>query len=173
MTMTDKERLELRAYCASLLKDYGFQFSTTDPVLPAIYIIHKEMQQCNEANRMIAKRIDEASSRISPKVFHFNHAGEAWKFQMAITMKWILFGGLMLAAISIGIWYWSLSSDVERARTIVHAYDNINQMAARTEKNSEGSYFMDLSEAQGDSVQHFREYVRIGKKTIRVFLGRD
>lgn len=173
MTMTDKERLELRAYSASLLKEYGFQFTTNDPVLPVIYIIHKEMQQCNEANRLIAQQVDQASSRISPKVFHFNHTGEAWKFQMAIAMKWILCGGLVLVAISIGIWYWSLSSDIDRSRTIIHTYDNLSKMAARSEKNREGSYFMDLSEARGDSVQHFCEYVRIDKKTIRIFLGRD
>lgn len=173
MTMTDKERLELRAYSASLLKEYGIQFSATDPVLPAIYIIHKEMQQCNEANRLIAQRIDEASSRISPKVFHFNHAGEAWKFQMAIALKWILCGGLILAAISTGIWYWSLSHDIDRARIIIRAYDNLSQMAGNAEKNSMGSYFIDLSEARGDSVQHFQEYMRIDKKTIRLFLGRD
>jgi hypothetical protein len=173
MIMTDKERLELRTYCASLLKMYGFQFSANDPVLPAIFIIHKEMQQCHESNRIIAQRIAEASSRISPKVFHFNHGGEAWKFQLAIAFKWILCGGLILVAISIGIWYWSLSNDIDRARTIINTYDNLNQMAVRAEKNNKGSYFIDLSEARGDSVQHFHEYLRIDKKTIRVFLGRD
>jgi hypothetical protein len=173
MTMTDKERLELRTYCASLLKQYGFQFNTTDPVLPVIYIIHREMQQCNETNRMIAQRIDEATSRIRPKVFHFNHEGEAWKFQLAIAMKWILCGGLIMVAISSGIWHWSISSDVDRAQIIINTHDNLSQMAAHAERNRDGSYFIDLSEARGDSVQHFREYVRIDKKTIRIFLGRD
>lgn len=171
--MTDKERLELRKYCASILKEYGFQFSTTDPVLPAIYIIHKEMLQCNEANRIIAKQIDEASSRINPTVFHFNREGEAWKFQLAIALKWILCGGLILAALSIGIWYWSLSNDINRARIITHTHDNLSQLAAHAKKNSAGSYFIDLSEARGDSIQHFLQYVRINKKTVRVFLGRE
>ena len=86
MTMTDREKLELRAYCAVLLKEHGFEFSPTDPVLPAIYVIHKEMQHCNEANKLIADRVDKAATRINPKTFHFNHAGEAWKFQLAIAL---------------------------------------------------------------------------------------
>lgn len=173
MALTDKEKLELRAYCAALLKEHGFEFSPTDPVLPAIYVMHKEMQLCIEANKLIAERVDKAAAKINPRAFHFNHAGEAWKFQLAIALKWILCGGLILVGISIGIWRWSLYKDIDRARTIIHAYDNLSQLAAHTEKNGNGSYFIELSEDKGDSVQHFREYVRIDNKTIRVFLGKE
>ncbi len=172
MAMTDKEKLELRAYCASLFKEHGFQFNVNDPVLPAIYIIHKEMQECVEVNRLIALQIDQASARINPKVFNFNHSGEAWKFQMAIAMKWLLSLGLILVAISLGVWCWSISNDVTRARIISETHDNLSKMATFAKKNK-GSYFIDITETRADSVRHFKEYVRINKSTIRIFLGRD
>lgn len=155
--MTENERIELREYCAKLLKKYGFDFVPTDPALPAIYVIHKEMQECIDVNRKFAKEVENASSKINPKVFHFNHAGEAWKFQLAMALKWILCGGLLGLSAVIGIWYWSLSNDIDRARAIIKTHDNLSQMAAIAEKNRDGSYFVDLSEARGDTVQHFRE----------------
>lgn len=77
MAMTDQEQKELRFYCAFLLKEYGFQFSPTDPVIPALYIIHKETQLINQSNKALASQVKEASARIQPKGFHFHCAGEA------------------------------------------------------------------------------------------------
>ncbi|PZR03353.1 MAG: hypothetical protein DI539_26370 [Flavobacterium psychrophilum] len=173
MAMTDKERLELRIFCSFILKEYGIEFNTHDPVLPSIYVIHKEMQKCIDANKLIANKIDQASARINPKVFHFNHSGEAWKFQMGIAMKWLLSVGLVLVAIALGVWCWSISNDVARARIVSATYDNLSKMATFAKKNKEGSYFIDITETRADSVRHFEEYVRIDKNTIRIFLGRD
>ncbi|RAV99663.1 hypothetical protein [Pseudochryseolinea flava] len=172
MAMTDKEIHALRNYCASILKEHGIQFDANDPVLPAVYIIHKEMERVYQSNQLIAERIDKAVLNLNPKVFHFNHAGEAWRFQLAIALKWILCGGLLIALVTASIWYWSLCSEVDRARTIVASRDNLNQIAANVKKNAGGSYFIDLTEAQADSVKHFYEYVRINKRTVRIFLGR-
>ena len=78
MTMTDHEQKDLRSYCAFLLKEYGFHFSPSDPVVPALYIIHKEMQLNNQNNKALASQVKEATSRINPKEFHFHYPGEAW-----------------------------------------------------------------------------------------------
>jgi hypothetical protein len=173
MKMTDKEKHELRMFCASLLEEHGFQFSAHDPVLPVMYIIHKEMELCNKVNDKFRQEIQRAAAKINPKVFHFDRAGEAFQFQLGIALKWVIYAGLTMIAITIGVWYWSLSNEIDRARTIIHVHDNLSRMATQAKKNKEGSYFIDLSQARGDSVQHFREYVRIDKKTVRVFLGRD
>jgi len=105
--MTDQEQKELRNYCAFLLKEYGFQFSPNDPVIPALYVIHKEMQLNNQKNKAIATQIQEASSRINPRVFQFNSEQAAWKFQMGITLRWALAGVLVLIFLGITAWYWS------------------------------------------------------------------
>ncbi|MBL0741068.1 hypothetical protein [Chryseolinea lacunae] len=171
MAMTDKERVQLRAYSISLLSQYGFRFSENDPVLPALYIIHKEMQSNIETNQKIVSQIDQASSRISPKVFHFNCEGESWKFQLAIAVKWMIWTGLGMASVSLGIWYWSLRADINEARKIINAHDRISQLATRAKKDNLGNLVIDFTEAKGDSAKRFWEYRRVDKRTIRLFIG--
>ena len=107
MAMTDQEQKDLRSYCAFLLREYGFQFSPNDPVLPALYIIHKEMQLNNQNNKAIASQIQEASSRINSTVFKFYSQEAAWKFQLGITLRWGLIGLFVLIFLGITAWYWS------------------------------------------------------------------
>ena len=171
MAMTEKERLHLRAYSVSLLSQYGFEFSEHDPVLPALYIIHKEMQKNNENNQRIVTQIDQASSRINPMVFHFNHPGDSWKFQLGIAVKWMIWAGLGMAFACIGIWYWSLRADISQARKIIDAHDRISQLATRAKKDNLGNLIIDFTEAKGDSAKRFWEYNRIDKRTIRIFIG--
>jgi hypothetical protein len=71
MAMTEKEQRDLRSYCAFILKEYGFDIPPNDPVIPALYVIHKEMQFNNESNQVIASLVKEAASKINPTVFHF------------------------------------------------------------------------------------------------------
>lgn len=169
--MTDKERRQLREYCALLMREYGFEFLPAEPILPSLYIIHKEMQTAIEANQAIASKIDAASSRIRPRVFNFSHPGEAWKFQLATAVKWILLAGIIWSFIAAGIWYWSIGRELDRARTIIASRNRVSELAKRARKDDKGVLFIDLTEAKGDSVQRFREYVRIDKKTIRIFIG--
>lgn len=173
MAMTDQEQKNLRSYCAFILKEYGFHFSPTDPVIPALYIIHKEMQLNNQNNSTIASLIKEASSKINPTTFHFNSPGAALKFQLGIALKWILGGFLVLMLICIGVWYWSIVNDVERARTIIQASDNLGELIKRVKKNDEGYYFIDFTATKGDSIRHFTEYQKLNTKTVRIYLGRD
>lgn len=173
MAMTDQEQKELRSYCAFILKEYGFQFPPNDPVIPALYIIHKEMQLNNQNNNGIASLVKEASARINPKVFHFNSPGEAWKFQMGVTLRWILSGLVVLLFIWAAIWYWSIAHDVDRAKVIIGASGNMSELVKRVQKTTDGYYFIDFSVAKGDSVQNFKEYQKLSAKIIRVYLGKQ
>lgn len=169
--MTDKERRELREYCALLMREYGFEFLPTEPVLPSLYIVHQEMKRAIEANQAIASEIITASSRINPRVFNFNHPGEAWKFQLATAVKWIVVAGIIALFIAIGIWCWSIRRDLGRARTIIASRDQLSELTKRARKGENGLFFIDLIEAKGDSAQRFREYVRVNKSTVRIFIG--
>jgi hypothetical protein len=171
MAMTDQEQKDLRAYCAFILKEFGFHFPPNDPVIPAIYIIHKEMQLNNQNNKAISLLIKEALSKINPTTFHFNSPGEAWKFQMGVTLRWILSGLLVLILIWTAIWYWSRVNDIDRAKTIGASY-NISELLKRVQKNDEGYYFIDFTAAKGDSVQNFKEFKKQNARTVRVYLGR-
>jgi hypothetical protein len=173
MAMTDQEQKELRSYCAFILKEYGFQFPPNDPVIPALYIIHKEMQLNNQNNNAIASLVKEASARINPTVFHFNSPGEAWKFQMGVTLRWILGGLVVLLFIWAAIWYWSIANDVDRAKTIIGASGNLSELVKRVQKTNDGYYFIDFSVSKGDSVQNFKEFQKLNSKTVRVYLGKQ
>jgi hypothetical protein len=172
MAMTDQEQKDLRAYCAFILKEHGFHFHTNDPVIPALYIIHKEMQLNNQNNKAIALLIKEALSKINPTTYHFNSPGEAWKFQMGITLRWVLSGLFALVFIWTATWYWSMVNDIDRAKTIIEASDNISELIKRVQKNSEGYYFIDFTAAKGDSIQHFKESQKLNTRTVRVYLGK-
>ena len=76
MSMTDQEHKALRSYCAFILKEYGFQLSPNDPVIPALYIIHKEMQLNNQNNKAIANLIKESTSKMKSRSYTFNAPGE-------------------------------------------------------------------------------------------------
>lgn len=173
MAMTDQEQKELRAYCASLLKEYGFQFSPNDPVIPALYIIHKEMELNNQNNKALASQVNEASLRINPKVFHFQYPGEAWKFQMAIAFKWIISGLIAALFTLIAVWYWSMANDVDTARIIIESSGNMGEFLKAVKKDKAGYYFIDLRAAKGDSIRNFQEYQKLNANTIRIHLGSE
>jgi hypothetical protein len=172
MAMTDQEQKDLRAYCAFILKEFGFHFPPNDPVIPAIYIIHKEMQLNNQNNKAIASLIKEALSKINPTSYHFNSAGEAWKFQMGITVRWVLGGLLVLVFMWSAVWYWSMANDVDKARTIIESSNNLGGLIKRIQINDEGYYFIDFTTAKGDSIQNFKDFQKINTRTVRVYLGK-
>lgn len=173
MIMTDQEQKNLRSYCADLLKQHGIQFTPDEPIVPPLYVIHKDMELNNRTNKEIASLIQEALSRINPKEFNFNSEEAAWKFQMGITLRWGLIGLLALMLIWVAAWRWSMANDVDRARTIIGASDNISELLKRTKKINEGSYIIDFTAAKGDSTQRFVEYEKLNSKTVRIYLGRD
>lgn len=171
--MTDQEQKNLRSYCAFILKEYGFQFSPNDPVIPALYVIHKEMQLNNQTNTTLAALIKETSSRINPKSFHFNSPGEAWNFQMGVVLKWTLSGSLALVLVAIAIWYWSMVNEVDRTKTIIETSGSVGELLEGVKKDKAGYYFIDFTAANGNSIQPFKEFQRLNKKTVRVYLGKE
>lgn len=173
MAMTDRELKDLRSYCAFLLKEYGFQLSPSDPVIPALYIIHMEMQLNNENNKALASQVKDASSRINPKEFHFHHPGEAWKFQMGIVFKWLSSVLIILLFVWVAVWYWSVVKDVDGARTIIESSRNMGELHKAVKKDKAGYYFIDFTAAKGDSIQNFKEYQKLNAKTVRVYLGKE
>ena len=172
MAMTDQEQKELRFYCALLLKEYGFQFSPTDPVIPALYIIHKEMLLNIESNKALASQVKEASCRINPKEYHFHCAGEAWKFQLGIAFKWLLIGLIVLLFTTVAVWYWGMVKDVDGARTIIGASGNMSELLKAVRKDKADQYFIDFTAAKGDSIRNFKEYQKLNANTVRIYLGK-
>lgn len=172
MAMTEDEQKTLRAYCAFLFKEYGFQFSTHDPVIPALFTIHKEIETLRQSNRELASQIEAAASKVSPVAFHFHYKGEAWKFQMGITIKWISFGLLMALLFTIAVWYWSMRTEINRNRFMNETFPITAELNKRVMKQ-DGFYFIDFTAAKGDSVQSFTEFRKLKPNTVRVYLGRE
>jgi hypothetical protein len=173
MAMTDKEQKDLRSYCAFMLKEYGFDFPPSDPVVPALYVIHKEMQFNNESNQAIASQVKEAASKINNTAFHFNSADAAFKFQLGIAVKWMLIGILLLLFLVVSIWYWSLVNNVDEAKAIIQSAGNMGELIKRVKKDNEGYLFIDFIEAKGDSIQRFKEFEKLDAKTVRIYVGQE
>jgi hypothetical protein len=172
MAMTDKEQRDLRYYCAFILKEYGFAISIDDPVIPALYVIHKEMQLNNQINKTIAAQIKETAARINPTEFNFYSDGAAFKFQLGIAVKWILSGMLVLMLATVGAWYWSMMNRVDQAKTIIATSGSMGELMKRVKKNDEGYYIIDFTAAKGDSVQRFKEFQKLDAKTVRIIVGK-
>lgn len=177
MSMTDKEQRDLRAYCAFLLKAYGFQFSPTDPVMPALYIIHREMEHNSASNRELTQAVRRASEKIKPQVFHFNVAGEAWKYQLGSAIKWMVGGLIMLLFFGLIAWYWSTTSKVRQANAVMEAHGYMHQLMEQVKKDETGYYYVDFTSAKGnskaDSTHRFNKFQILNATTVRLYLGKD
>lgn len=162
--MTDQEQKEVRAYCALLLHQHGFHFSPNDPVIPALFVIHKEMQTNKLGNERLAAMIQEALTKIKPKEFHFHHEEAAWKFQIGAAVKWILMGVFVVILFLIGAWYWHMLSDARRANEVLGSSKEIRTLINRVKRDDNGHYFIEFSSA---------EIKRLNKKTVRINLGKE
>jgi hypothetical protein len=170
--MTDHVEKNLRSFCAHLLREHGIQFSPDNPIIPSLYVFHKDMELTIQANKAIASQIHEAASRINPKVFNFNNSGEAWKFQMGIAVKWILIGGLVLLFIWVSVWRWSMSNDVDKAERILKEAEQMHELFGRAKRDKAGVYFMDIIEARQGAIHPFMKYRRLNDSTVRIHLGK-
>ena len=173
MAMTEKEQRSIRSYCAFLLDEYGIHFSPDDPVIPALYVIHQEMQLNNTSNQGIASAVKEAAAKINPTVFNFNDENAAYEFQICIAVKYILIGSLVLLFTVAGIWYWSMVNNVDQANTIIETSGNIGELVKRVKRDKDGYYFLDFTAAKADSIQHFREYQELDARTVRIYVGKE
>lgn len=171
--MTDRVQKNLTDYCASLLVEHGFDYPVNDPVLPALYIIHKDMQRNNLKNQAIADAILEASKKFNPKQIIFSSGDAASKFQRGITIRWSIMVGLVVLLAWVAAGHWSMRNDVEKARTILGVSGNMEVLLHSAKKDKNGAFFIDFTSARGDSVRHFTEYEKLNGKTVRVYLGRE
>ena len=171
--MTEQEQKSIRSYCAFLLTEYGIHFSPDDPVIPALYVIHKEMQLSTKNNKAIASDIKEAAAKINPTVFHFNNGDAAYKFHVGIAVKYILVGSLALLFTVAGIWYWSMVNNIDQAKAIIEASGSMGALVKRVKKNAEGFYVIDFTAAKGDSIQRFTEFQKLDAKTVRIVVGKE
>jgi hypothetical protein len=169
--MTEQEQKNLRAYCAFLLKEFGFDISPNDPVIPALYIMHKEMELNNKTNETIAKKVDEAVANLNPSVFNFYSGDASFKFQLGIGVKWVIGGMLVLVFLALANWHWSIRSDIEKARDIVNASGRISQLIQRVRSDNQGNLIIDFKLAQRDSISFCTDYVKVDAKTVRVYVA--
>ena len=173
MVMTEKEQRGIRSYCAFLLTEYGIDFSPDDPVIPALYVIHKETQLSNASNKTIASEIKDAAAKINPTVFHFNNGDAAYKFHVGIAVKYMLMGSLVLLFTIVGIWYWSMINNIDQAKAIIETCRSMGELVKRVKKNDEGFYVIDFTMAKGDSIQRFKEFQKLDAKTVRIVVGKE
>ena len=171
--MTDQAQKSLRSYSAYFLKAHGLYYPESDPLLPALYSIHLEVEQNSQTNREIASLIKEVSSKINPKQFNFYSGDAAEKFQKGITRRWMLFGILSLVLVWGAVLYLSMTNDLDRARIIIGSSSNADELLKRVKKDNEGFYYLDFSAASGKSVKSFNEFWILNPKTVRVYLGKE
>lgn len=171
--MTEREEKELRNYCAWLLKEYGFSFPPSDPVIPALYVIHRELMTTKKSNEGIVQQIKEAALKVNPTIYSFSHPGEAWKFQMAQGVKWVLVATIFL--ISSWGWYLSImvSGRIEEAKVTMNYLSRIEKnLLPLIRKDKEGFLFLEFSKPTGDTIRSFTEYNKLTNNKIRVYLGK-
>lgn len=162
--MNDQEQKEVRRYCAFLLHQYGLHFPPDDPVIPALFVIHKEMQSVKEGNEHLATAIKDAVSKINPKEFHFHQKGEAFKFQLGSAVKWILMGIFILIILLTGVWHLQLTQDARQANELLKSSEEVGRLITRIRKDDKGNYFIDFRST---------EFKRLTPKTIRINLEKE
>ena len=171
--MTERLQKNLINYCARLLMEHEIQMAVSDPVLPALFVIHEEMKKNNQKNQAIADAILEASKKFNPKQFIFNSGDAASKFQRGITIRWSIIAGLAVLFALVAAWHWSMRNDVEKARTIIGVSRNMEVLLQTAKKDKNGAFYIDFTAARGDSIRHFTEYQKLNVKTVRVYLGQE
>jgi hypothetical protein len=177
MSMTDKEQRDIRAYCAFLLKEYGFLLTPTDPVMPALYIIHREMEHNSASNRELVQQVRKAAEKIKPQVFHFNVADEAWKYQLGAAFKWLMGGLIILLFLGLIAWYLSTTSKVRQANAIIEAHGYMHELMEQVKKDEAGYYYVDFistkRNSKADSTERFKKFQILNATTVRLYLGKD
>lgn len=163
----------MRNYSAFLLKEYGFDIPLNDPVMPALYVIHKEMEQTNRSNKAIAAEVKDAASKINPTVFNFNNEDAAFKFQLGIAARWIMCGCIIALVTAIGAWHWSNVNKVEEADNIVQNSGKLGELLKLVKKDDDDFYFIDFTAAKTDSIVFLKEFRKMDAKTVRVYLARE
>jgi len=172
--MTEREDRELREYSSFLLKQFGFNIPYTDPVMPALFTIHREMTLAKQSNEKMIMSIQEAVCKMNPNVYHFNSPGEAWKFQLANSAKWLFVGLSVIILAWVCSKWWEKKNNLEKAQGIIQMSSSIQAaFLTRMQIDPDGFYYLDFEESKGQSVKSFTEYDRGSNGKVRVYLGRQ
>jgi hypothetical protein len=163
--MTDQMQKNLSSYSASILKETGIYYPESDPLLPALYILHKETQLNIQANKEMTSLVREALSKINPKEFKFYSEEAAWQFQLGITFRRVLLGILVLFSV------WGLVLLWPRVKPLVQTRSN--KLLERMQQDRNGRYYIDFTAAKGNAASDFEEFNMIDSKTVRVYPGKD
>src|SRR5690606_2859 len=103
----------------------------------------------------------KAAEKIKPQVFHFNVAGEAWKFQLGAAIKWLVGGIIILLFLGLAAWYWSTTSKVRQADAIIEAHGYMHALMEQVKKDEAGYYYVDFTSAKrnskADSTDRFKK----------------
>lgn len=171
--MSEKEEKLLRHYCAHVLIKYGFEFTTNDPVIPALYTIHRELNSNKVGNEEVARSIKIALEKLNPTVYNFNEKGEAWKFKFAESLRWLFVGFSAALVVAISIIWWRQYNDVKKASLIIAASKGADETFIRSvKKDSQGYVYLEFSKAKGTVIDFWTQYEQIKKDTIRVYVGK-
>lgn len=170
--MTERVERNLANYCARLLMEHEIQIGVSDPVLPALYVIHKEMKKSAQKNQAIADSIQEASKKFNPKQFIFNNGDAAEEFQRGITRRWGIVGLILLLFTWGADWYRSMSNEIVEAKNILDSSGNLRALLQSARMAKTGEFYIDFIAPKGDSARRFVEYKRVNSKTVRVYLGK-
>ncbi|MBL0742099.1 hypothetical protein [Chryseolinea lacunae] len=173
MTQDEKLKRDLRSYCAFLIKEYGIIYPPTDPVIPALFAIHKDMQLNNQKNADIAFRIHEAAAKVEPRVFQLNSFKAAFGFQLGIAAKWTLWGGMLLGFAWLATWVWSINADLKKAKMIIESSKKTVELIQKVRIDNAGYYYIDFVAAKRGTIKNFHEFTKVDKNTVRVYLGKD
>jgi len=171
--MNQIEEKLLREYCGHLLVNYGFEILPSDPILPALYIINRELSSNVNANNNVAMSMQEALKRLSPTVYNFNTTGEGWKFALASSLKWLFIGLSIIGVVGVCNLWWRQYNDVSISRNIIMQSPYISsEILKRIKKNEEGFLYLEFKKSDDAIITSAEEYDQVSKSTIRVYFGR-
>ena len=169
--MTEKQEKLLRQYCARVLLKYGFEFTTHDPIVPALYTIYSELRANKIGNEEVAKSIKSAMDNLNPTVYNFHERGEAWKFVLADSFRWFAIPLAFLGTIGIANMWWRQYNDVEKAREILSYSPRVERLLTMTKKDKHGVIYLEFTRAKSDSIRNFSEFFSVNQDMVKVPLG--
>ena len=168
--MSEKQEVLLRQYCAHVLLKYGFEFSTHDPVVPALYIIYRELHASRIGNEELAKGINNAVGKMNPVVFS---SQQTLDLKVAENFKWFIAGLTIVTMQFMGLIWWNQHHDVQKAEEILKTSSELNQMLLNAKKDESNFMYWEFSKAKGKIILNYKEYVQVSHDTVRVYLGKS
>ena len=180
--MSGEEKLKIRDFSAHLLKEWGFDFPPEDPVMPALYVFHKENEVLRKANEKLQKEVQDGNGKLSadikkivsslqPVTYNFSTKGEAWKFKVAGVLPWLIGGMFFIITLwSVGH-YLKIVVQEQNKTLIIKKLNVIDQQILPSLKiDNDGDLYLEASSMK-DTIG-INEFVLLNNGKVRVYLGR-